>query len=321
MTVLGSDESNAIRHHTIQLSEVDMHVAEAGDGPAVIFLHGFPELWYSWRHQMAALAAAGYRAIAPDRRGYGDTSIPETPADYDINHLTGDIVDLIDRLGIESATLVGHDFGALVAWSTALIQPRRVRAVAGFSVPHVPRTPVPPMQFFRQVMGDDFYMLWLQEPGVADSLFAEDIERALAGEWVTDRLNWQHRPVPERFSWRSANDQRVYIDALRRNRFTGPLNWYRNFDRNWELLAAHDGHTIDCPAMFVARQDDPVLRFMPPAVMEGHVTDLRVNELLPGVNHWVQEEAPDQVNTLLIDFLRGIPMSEHSTRQEAKACD
>src|ERR1700722_2278396 len=170
-----------VTHRSAKLSEITMHIAESGDGPPVILLHGFPELWYSWRHQLPALADAGYHAVAPDQRGYGTTSIPTTVTDYDINHLTGDVVDLIDHLGATRATVIGHDFGALVAWALALIHPDRVHAVAGLSVPYVPRTPVAPTEFFRQLMGDDFYMLWLQQPGAADTAFQNDIERAIAG--------------------------------------------------------------------------------------------------------------------------------------------
>ena len=292
-----------VTHRSAKLSEITMHIAESGDGPPVILLHGFPELWYSWRHQLPALADAGYHAVAPDQRGYGTTSIPTTVTDYDINHLTGDVVDLIDHLGATRATVIGHDFGALVAWALALIHPDRVHAVAGLSVPYVPRTPVAPTEFFRQLMGDDFYMLWLQQPGAADTAFHDDIERAIAGQWVTDRHGWQTAPDPPRFPWRAPRDQQVYIDAFRRNGFTGPLNWYRNLDRNWELLAPIEHATIDCPAMFLAGQNDPVLQFMPPTVMEGYVTDLRICATVPGVNHWIQEEVPEHVNQHLLNFL------------------
>lgn len=302
-----------VRHRSMRLSEISMHIAEMGEGPTVIFLHGFPELWYSWRHQLVALAAAGYRAVAPDQRGYGGSSVPTEVADYDITHLTRDIIDLIDSLGASRVTLVGHDFGALVGWAIALQHPDRIDGVAALSVPYVPRTPVRPTEFFRQLMGDDFYMLWLQQPGAADSAFAADIERAIAGRWVTDRHGWQSVAPPPRFPWRSAEDQHVYVDALQRNGFTGPLNWYRNFDRNWEILAPYDGATIDCPAIFVAGGDDPVLRFMPPSVMDGYVTDLQVSAILPGFNHWIQEEAPSVVNRYLLDFLQRIHTDDTTT--------
>lgn len=280
-----------------------MHVAEAGEGPPIILLHGFPELWYSWRHQLPALADAGYHVVAPDQRGYGGTSIPSAPTDYDITHLTRDVIDLIDHLAVPKAALVGHDFGALVAWSVALTHPDRISAVVGLSVPYVPRTPSPPMEYFRQLMGPSFYMLWLQEPGVADQAFADDVERALASQWVTDREGWRTAPSPPRVPWRTEPDQQVYVEAFQRDGFTGPLNWYRNFDRNWELLAPFDGTTIDCPAMYVAGQDDPVVQFMPPSLMDGHVNDLRMCTMLPNTSHWIQEERPDDVNRHLVEFL------------------
>jgi pimeloyl-ACP methyl ester carboxylesterase len=301
-----------VSHQTLQLSEVSMHVAEAGEGPPVILLHGFPELWHSWRHQLYALSEAGYHAIAPDQRGYGGTSAPPAVTDYDITHLTRDVLDLIDGMGVAEATLVGHDFGALVAWSVALTNPDRVTGVAGLSVPYVPRTPMPPMEFFRQLLGQDFYMLWLQQPGVADQIFDADVERAIAGEWVTNRQGWQSTPL-QRFPWRNDNDHHLYVQTFQENGFTGPLNWYRNFDRNWELLAPYDANTIDCPSMYIAGQNDPVVQFMPPSLMDGYVTDLRTSQILPNVGHWPLEEAPDDVNGLLIEFLGGVYRTDEAT--------
>jgi pimeloyl-ACP methyl ester carboxylesterase len=294
-----------IAHRNVDLGQIDMHVAELGTGPAVLFLHGFPSLWLTWRHQITAMAEAGYRAIAPDQRGYGDTSVPSDVRAYDIEHLSGDVVRLLDALDLEQAVVVGHDWGAMVAWYTALLHPDRVRAVAGVSVPFVPRTPVPPTQFWRETLGEDFYMLWLQEPGVADALFDADVERALNGRWVLDHKAWLNGPATDRLTDPSPEDQAL-IDSLKRNGWTGPLNWYRNFDRNWELLAPYDGRTVDQPSLYIGGEKDPVLRFMPPSIMDGHVTDLRGADVLPGVTHWMQEEAPDEVNRRLLDFLAGL---------------
>ena len=302
----GDQAERMIRQRTLQLSEVSMHVAEAGDGPPVILLHGFPEMSQSWRHQLPALAGAGFHAIAPDQRGYGKTTAPPSVTDYDITHLTGDIIDLVDSVGAAEATLIGHDFGALVAWCVALTNPDRVTAVVGVSVPYTPRPPVPPMQFFRELLGPDFYMLWLQQPGVADNVFKADVERAIAGEWVTNRHSWQSTPGPHRFPWRTEEEHQLYVETLRKNGFTGPLNWYRNFDRNWELLEPYDLATIDCPSMYIAGQNDPVLQFMPPTLMEGFVTDIRGCEILPDIGHWPLEECPDEVNRLIIEFLRDV---------------
>lgn len=296
-----------VRRRRVHLGEIDMHIAELGTGPAVLFLHGHPATWRTWRHQMTAVAAAGYRAIAPDQRGYGDTSIPAGIGAYDIEHLTGDVVRLLDVLGIEQATIVGHDWGALVAWYGALIHPRRVRAVAGLSVPFFPRTPVPPTRLWRDTMGEDFYILWFQEPGVADAAFDGDVERAVNGRWMFDRTGWRTAPHENRFPFRAPEDHQATVAALKRNGWTGPLNWYRNFDRNWELLAPYDDRTIDQPALYIGAGNDPVLGFMPPSLMDGHVTDLRGADILPGVSHWLQEEAPGQVNRRLLAFLAELP--------------
>lgn len=279
------------------------HVLEAGAvGPPVVLLHGFPELSYSWRHQLPALAAAGYRVVAADQRGFGGTTAPSEVTDCTIVNLSLDVVRLLDALELEEATVVGHDWGAMVAWHTALLHPDRVRAVGALSVPYTGRTPVPPMEFFRQVMGDDFYMVWLQEVGPADEAFAEDVVRALAGGWVHDREHWREGPAPARPSWQSAQDQAVYVEALARRGFTGGLNWYRNFDRNWELMAGHDGVTIDQPAFFLVGSEDPVGAFMPASAMQGLVTHVE-SHTLSGVNHWPQQEQPGEVNRRLVDFL------------------
>ncbi|MEU0031152.1 alpha/beta hydrolase [Streptomyces sp. NPDC006335] len=282
-----------------------MHVAKLGTGPAVLFPHGFPTLWITWRHRITVLAAAGFRAIAPDQRGYGDTSVPSDVWTYGIEYLSGNVVRLLDALDLEHVVVVGHDWGTMVAWYTALMHPERVRAVAGVSVPFVPRTPVPPTQFWRETPGEDFYMLWLREPGVADALFDADVERAPNGRWVLDHEAWHNGPATDRLTAPTPQDQAL-IDSLKRNGWTGPLNWYRNFDRNWELLAPHSGRTIDQSALYIGGEKDPVLQFMPPSLMDGHVTDLRGADILPGVTHWIQEEAPDQVNRRLLDFLAGV---------------
>lgn len=305
--MISTTEPTGISHRRVPLGDIHMHVAELGTGPAVLFLHGHPALWLTWRHQMAAVARAGYRAVAPDQRGYGETSVPAEIEAYDIEHLAGDVVRLLDALAVDQAVVVGHDWGALVSWYTALMHPDRVRAVAGLSVPFFPRTPVPPTQLWRETLGEDFYILWLQEPGVADALFDADVERALEGRWITDRDGWRTGLAAKSPGFRSREDHRLVASALKKNGWRGPLNWYRNFDRNWELLAPYGGRTIDQPALYIGGANDQVLRFMPPSLMEGHVTDLRGTEILPGVSHWLQEEAPSQVNRLLLDFLAGIP--------------
>ena len=290
---------------TLRVGELQMRVAEAGAGEPIVLLHGFPELWFSWRHQLSALAGAGYRAIAPNQRGYDGTTAPADVEAYDILDLTADVVALLDALDLERAVVIGHDWGAVVAWSTALIHPERVRAVVGLSVPHLPRPPKPYLDFFRETMGDDFYMLWFQtsEP---DEAFARDVPRALAGGWVDDRESWRERPV-ELPRWLTAEASQVFVDAFSESGFTAPLNWYRNFNRNWELLAEFDDRRVEQPALFITGSRDPVSTFMPPHLMRGYVPDLREIVVVEGAGHWVQQERPDEVNQRLIDFLRTLP--------------
>ena len=296
-----------IAHHTVRARGIDVHVTEAGDGPAVLLLHGFPELAHSWRHQLPALAAAGYRAIAPDLRGFGGTTVTEDPADYAIDALSADVLALLDALGLtEPVVLAGHDWGADLAWKTALLHPERFRGVAGLSVPYVPRAPAPPLGILREHLGEDFYIVWFQEPGVADAALAADVRRTLATTRVWDAAWAAEEEDPPRPRWLYEEDLAVYVDAFTRTGFTGGLNLYRNIDRNWEQLAAVDGRTIDMPALFLTGTRDPVTKFMPHQAMEGHVTDLREVVLVEGAGHWVQQERPDEVNAALIAWLDGL---------------
>src|SRR5437016_1596346 len=169
-----------LTHRTVRTNGINLHVAEQGQGPAVVLCHGFPELWFSWRHQLPALAAAGYHAIAPDQRGYGETDRPADVRQYDIEHLTGDLVGLLDALGEERAVFVGHDWGAIVVWHLAVSAPERVEAAVGMSVPFVPRSPVPPTELMKALAGDRFlYILYFQKPGLADQELARDPRDAL----------------------------------------------------------------------------------------------------------------------------------------------
>ena len=292
-----------IAHQQIQLGEVELHVAECGEGEPVLLLHGFPELWYSWRHQMQAIAASGRRAIAPDLRGFGGSSSPEAIEAYDIEQLTGDLAALLDALAIDTATVVGHDWGSDLAWKFALIEPQRVSAVVGISVPYVPRAPAAPTTLMREQIGEDFYIVWIQEPGAAEAALSADVRRTLATREVWN-AEWAARhdepPTPP---WMSDDDLQLYVDEFTRTGFTGGLNWYRNLDRNWELLEAYDGRTIDQPALFITGSRDPVRAFMPHEAMTGSVTDLRDVVIIEGAGHWVQQERPAEVNEALTSFL------------------
>jgi pimeloyl-ACP methyl ester carboxylesterase len=283
---------------------VELSVVDAGDGPLVVLCHGFPELAWSWRHQIPALAAAGYRVIAPDMRGYGASSAPEPIDAYDVLALCGDMCGLLDAAGEQSAIFVGHDWGANVTWWLAAIHPERVRAVAGLSVPFVPRAPAAPIPIMRSHLGEDFYIVWFQRPGVADEALAQDVRRTLTtsrqwtAQWAEEDGAEKKRP-----EWLSESELGVYVDAFERTGFSGGLNWYRNIDRNWQLTAPYGERRIEQPAMFLTGELDPVRSFMPAEAMDGWVTDLRAQIVVPGAGHWVQQQAPETVNAALLDFL------------------
>ena len=297
-----------VSHREVVVDGIVLHVAEGGpaDGPPVILCHGFPELWYSWRHQIPALAEAGYRAIAPDMRGFGASSAPPEVEAYDVVSLSGDVLGLLDDVGAERAAVVGHDWGATVAWHLALAHPERVAAVAGLSVPLAPRAPAPPVELLRQGLGEDFYIVWFQEPGVADAALARDVRRTIAttkqwtAKWAADTEDDPPRPP-----FMTEDDLAYYVAAYEETGFTAGLNWYRNIDRNWELTEPLAGRTVDRPALFVTGSRDPVAKFMPAAVMDGLVSDLRESVVVEGAGHWVQQERPDEVNAALLRLLRG----------------
>jgi len=313
--------------NVVDVNGVRLRVAEAGppDGPVVILAHGFPELAYSWRHQVPVLAAAGYRVLAPDQRGYGSSSRPPAVESYDIAALTGDLVGLLDAVGAQRGAVIGHDWGAVVAWSTPLLHPGRVAAVAGLSVPPVPRPLTPPTEAFRRIFGTNFfYILYFQQPGVADAEMAGDPERALrrmlggmrtpqdeatalrmlaAGpEGFIDRL-----PEPQRLpDWLSAAELEHYVAEFTRTGFTGALNWYRNFERNWQIMATPVASTIDAPALFVGGDDDPVLKFTRTDRAREVVVGPYRSVMLEGAGHWIQQERPEEINAELLDFLSAV---------------
>jgi pimeloyl-ACP methyl ester carboxylesterase len=295
-----------------RLREIDagglrMQVADAGAGPPVALLHGFPELWYSWRHQLRDLADAGFHAIAPDMRGYGGTERPEAVDAYDAVTLAGDVLALMDAFGHERFVAVGHDWGANVAWELARRHPDRVTAVAGLSVPFVPRPPAPPLPILREHLGEGFYMVWFQEPGVAEAALERDVRRTLRTQEVWD-ADWAQRdgPEPPRPPFWTLPDEELYVATFERTGFAGGLNWYRNLDRNWELSADVADRRIEQPALFATGERDPVRRFMPPAAMDGWVTDLRESIVVPGAGHWLQQQAPEVVSEMLVRFLRSV---------------
>jgi pimeloyl-ACP methyl ester carboxylesterase len=284
--------------------DVALHVVEKGEGKPVVLLHGFPELAYSWRHQIDALAQAGYRAIAPDMRGFGRSDAPHEIEAYDIVELCGDVMRLLDERDIERAAVVGHDWGATVAWHFALTQPERTACVAGISVPLMPNPPGPPLAIMRRHLGEDFYIVWFQEPGVAEEALARDVRRTLLTPAVWT-ATWAARDDenPRVPAFMTDEDVAFYLSEYERTGFRGGLNWYRNIDRNWELTRRYDDRRVDVPALFMAGTRDSTMKWMSPDVMSGRVTDLRT-ELVEGAGHWLQQERPDEVNRALLALLR-----------------
>jgi pimeloyl-ACP methyl ester carboxylesterase len=320
------------RQRTVHVNGVDLFLTEDGDDGAfpVVLAHGFPELGYSWRHQVPALADAGFRVLAPDQRGYGRSSRPDTVTDYDIAHLTDDLLGLLDDIGEERAIFVGHDWGSMVVWSMAQLHPDRVAGVVGMSVPFLPRGPMPPVQLMRQIFADSFfYIVYFQQPAVADEDLGRDpattMRRMLAGlspgnagsSEQTDvgglmapndgRGFVERLPEPSGLpDWLSQDELDVYVSEFTRTGFTGGVNWYRNLDRNWELTPQLEGKKVEVPSLFIGGQLDPVLVMSPPAVMDGWLTDHRGTVLVDGAGHWVQQEKPAEVNAALIGFCESI---------------
>ena len=326
-------DETTIRHRQLQVGELSMHVAEAGAGPLVLLCHGFPECWYSWRKQLSALAAAGYHAVAPDMRGYGRTDVPAAVDAYTIMHLVGDMTGLLTALGEQQAVIVGHDWGSVVAWNAALLRPDRFRAVVGMSVPFLPRMPFKPTAMMKALAGDRFlYILYFQEPGKAEAELDPRVRETMRGILYTASASID----PGRFrklvelpktasfldamvqpeslpSWLSEQDLETYVAEFERTGFRGGLNWYRNFDRNWELLAPFADLRIRVPALFVGGLRDAVVTGpefageTPTVQMLGSFCeDLRGKVLLEGVGHWNQQEAPERTNAALLDFLAGL---------------
>lgn len=317
-----------------EVNGVRLRVLDAGprDGPVVILAHGFPELGFSWRHQIPALAAAGYRVLAPDQRGYGGSSRPREVEAYDITALTGDLIGLLDVVGASRGALIGHDWGAVVAWSSAQLHPERVAAVAGLSVPPVPRPQTPPTVAFRRIFGDNFfYMLYFQQPGVADAEMAADPRRSMLRMLAGMRVPRDEGPVPESAlrmlqpgpagfidrlaepdrlpDWLSGQELDHYVREFTRTGFTGALNWYRNFDRNWHIMAPPVPQTISAPALFVGGSADPVLAFTKTDRAREVVTGDYRQVMIDGAGHWIQQERPDEINDELVAFLSEVRLT------------
>jgi len=313
---------------------IRMGYYEAGpksDAPPAVLCHGWPELAFCWRHQIKALSEAGIRVIAPDQRGFGATDRPEPLEDYDIEHLTGDLVGLLDHLNIDKAIFVGHDWGGFVVWQMPLRHIDRVAGVVGINTPHMPRAPADPIEIFRKRFGDKMYIVQFQDPTrKADQIFGSRVEQtfdlfmrkpvarpegsppeqAVAGLGASPRLNLAFPQMVENYDARhdprtpilSAEEKQVFVDTFTRTGFTGGINWYRNMSRNWQRSASLD-HTVRVPSLMIMAEDDAVL---PPSATDGMekiIPDLE-KYLVRGSGHWTQQEKPEEVSAKLIEWRR-----------------
>ena len=302
-------ESNGLR----------MAVYEEGQGPAVILLHGFPELAFSWRHQLPALAAAGFRAIAPDQRGYGRTTVPPNVSDYRASELIKDMHGLLDALHLESATFVGHDWGALLLWQMAMLAPERIDKLVILNIPHFPRLPIDPIGVMREHFGNHYYIVDFQDSDEADRVFGSDprhfINRMMRGNQMTreqfEKLPAEYQVISLLRSVKSEHasgdallsdaELNYYATAFMQSGFTGPINWYRNWTHNWEQLEGVD-HQIDIPTLFVGAMDDVVIGLHHIEGMKPLVNDLTVH-MLKECGHWTQQEKPAEVNRMILEWL------------------
>jgi pimeloyl-ACP methyl ester carboxylesterase len=302
-------ESNGLR----------MAVYEEGQGPAVILLHGFPELAFSWRHQLPALAAAGFRAIAPDQRGYGRTTVPPNVSDYRASELIKDMHGLLDALDLESATFVGHDWGALLLWQMAMLAPERIDKLVILNIPHFPRLPIDPIGVMREHFGNHYYIVDFQDSDEADRVFGSDprhfINRMMRRNQMTreqfEKLPAEYQVISLLRSVKSEHasgdallsdaELNYYATAFMQSGFTGPINWYRNWTHNWEQLEGVD-QQIDIPTLFVGAMDDVVIGLHHIEGMKPLVNDLTVH-MLKECGHWTQQEKPAEVNRMILEWL------------------
>jgi pimeloyl-ACP methyl ester carboxylesterase len=315
----------SIAHREVSVNGISLHIAEAGEGPLVLLLHGWPESWYSWRHQFAPLADAGFHVVAPDQRGFGASECPERIDRYSVLDMVGDAVGLIKALGAADAVVVGHDWGAPVAWHTALLRPDLIRGVAGLSVAPNRRPPAHPLTILGQHFGDGFYQIYFQEVGRAEAELGADptltFRKILAGRPAhadlppmvvgpndTGLLDALVEPevLPD---WLTEDDIAVMVEQYATSGWRGGLNLYRNIDRNWELTAAWDDARITMPSLFITGQRDVVRGFGDPNFLDRlpkQLPGLRGIVDLPDTGHWTQQERPAEVNKALLEFLAGL---------------
>ena len=303
----------------IDTNGIRLAVYEHGSGPAVILLHGFPELAYSWRHQLPALADAGFRAVAVDQRGYGRSSVPADVESYRIEALIADINGLLDALQLRNAIFVGHDWGAMLLWHMAMLAPERIDKLVILNIPHYPRPPVDPITIWRQRFGDSFYIVDFQDSDQADRAFAADAAHffdVMMRRYTVTRTRYDALPAERKvISLLSAlsrdpqpgeplltpAERDYYAAAFDRTGFTGAINWYRNFTHNWEIMEGID-ERVDIPTLFIGAVDDVII--LPEHIegMRALVSDLEIH-MLANCGHWSQQEQPDEVNRLIVEWL------------------
>ena len=315
----------------IAANGIDIHYVEHGSGPLVIFCHGWPESWYSWRHQLQAIGDAGFRAVALHMRGYGETTRPKDIEAYTISHLVGDVVGSVTAFGESEAIVVGHDWGGPVAWHSALMRPDIFRAVAVLSVPFNPPFALPDGVSINDLMrqaaaGRQYYRLFFQEPGVAEADFEKDVRKsmlgvlyAFSGDIVADNIHssgWDgHFPIEETMTdqfvmpeklpkWLSEQDLDFYVNELSASGFGGGFNWYRNIERLPGHLAPFIGRTIEQPALYLYGEHDMVAGNTAEAIagMQASLPDLRKCVKYQGAGHWLQQERAEEVNNELLAF-------------------
>lgn len=322
-----------ITHRFIETNGIRMHIAEAGQGPLVVLLHGFPECWYTWRHQLAALAEAGYHVVAPDQRGYGQTgSAGEGVEKYTRLHLAGDIVGLLETLGERQTVVVGHDWGAVVAWDLAMMRPDRVRGVVALNFPYWPR--MEGDLAMASPPGGTFYVHYFQQPGQAEAEMEQNVRFFLRKMYYTvsgeapEQVSAAFSVVPTgmRFvdclsntdrlpDWLAERDLDYCVQQFDQTGFRGGLNWYRAMPLNWELMGAWTNAPILTPALYIMGERDVVTSFpgyeQVVANMLAAVPQLKEMLLLPGCGHWTPQERPEELNSALINFLKGLADSSN----------
>ena len=316
----------------IHTNAIKLRCVVEGEGPLVLMIHGWPESWYSWRHQIGPLRDAGYRVVVPDVRGYGGSDAPLAQEAYDMESMIGDVLGLLDHFGEQRAILIGHDWGAPIVWNTAALHPRRVAAVAALSVPYAPRGKISSIALWRELYaGRFFYQLYFQQPGVAEAEFEADVRTALRKIYFSgsgdaprglfrsdksaDARMLDDLPDPGVLpGWLSEEDIDYYVAQFECSGFRGPLNRYRNQERDWAKLTGLGGARITTPACFIAGSRDGVLKFVPTVdlveYMKRWIDDLRVCEIIDGAGHWIQQERPAQVTRLLLGFLATLQNGE-----------